>query len=474
MLLTTTSSFIAVRTKKLFQLSIFGMIVSSLFLTSCKDNSSDPTPTTVTSVDVSKPASSYTNDIANKWAVMNLYLLKNTSGFTPPVASRSLGYSGLAMYEAVVPGMSDHQSLAGQLTDLKTLPKTDATKEYNWALAANAAQYTILNALFATTSDANKALVDSLKRNIETSIKRDLAQDVTDRSIKFGTDIATAIFEWSKTDGGHEGYKTNFPAFTVPTGPGLWEPTENGKKTPMQPFWGSNRRFVAANASLAIPTILPFSYKQTSDFFKQYLDVYNKNKALTQEEKEISIWWADDPSETFTPPGHSYNIARIIATKANADLGKTAETFARTGIAVADAFMNCWKCKFTYNNLRPYTFVRATIDADWIPFWPAPPFPGFMSGHATQSAATGTVLTDLYGDAFAFTDNTWEGRAKDAKRNTEFKNRTFTKISDMAIEAAKSRFLGGIHTQQDNDAGLADGKKIGQNVNALKFKKPAA
>ena len=48
-----------------------------------------------------------------------------------------------------------------------------------------------------------------------------------------------------------------------------------------------------------------------SQYYAQFLEVYAKNKVLTQEEKEMALFWGDDPSRTFTPPGHSYSIARI-------------------------------------------------------------------------------------------------------------------------------------------------------------------
>jgi hypothetical protein len=41
---------------------------------------------------------------------------------------------------------------------------------------------------------------------------------------------------------------------------------------------------------------------------------------------------------------------------------------------------------------------------------------------------------------------------------------------EAAEECAYSRFLSGIHTRQDNDAGLVQGKIIGQNVNALQWR----
>lgn len=455
--------------KKTLRLAFGISLGASVLLTSCNKTSDVVDP-----ANISKSADTYSSEVPLKWADLNLKLIRTTAGFSPPVASRALGYAGLTMYESVVAGMTGYQSLAGQLTDLNSLPKPDATKEYNWALVANSAEATILKSLFASTSAANKTTIDSLNTALETAFKGSNAQTTIDRSKAYGVELANAIFEWSKTDGGHEGYTRNFPtSYIIPEGVGFWQPTENGIIHPMQPYWGKNRTFVKANSLLPLPTILPASYRTDSDFYKEYKAVYDKNISLTQEEKEISIWWADDPSETFTPPGHSYSLAKIVVTQegTKSNLGKAAETFAKVGISVADAFVSCWKCKYTYNNVRPYTYVRETIDPNWVPFWPAPPFPGFTSGHATQSSAAATALANIYGDNYSFTDNSFVGRPKDTKRNTEFKARSFTSFSQTAQESANSRFYGGIHTKMDNNTGLVEGKKIGTNVVNLKWKK---
>ncbi|TAF97923.1 MAG: phosphatase PAP2 family protein [Cytophagia bacterium] len=420
----------------------------------------------------SKDASTLSAEVATKWAEMDLKLIRTSAGFSPPVAARSLGYAGLVMYEAAVPGMPKHRSLAGQLNNLKTLPQANADSSYHWAASVNAAQAAIARNIWANAPETSKRLIDSLETVFRISYEKEATKAEIERSVAFGKAIAAAIFEWSKTDGGHEGYNRNFPAnYVVPVFPGAWQPTENGKKIPMQPYWGKNRTFLVNNSILPPPVPLAISTNPNSVYFKQYQAVYVKNKALTQVEKEIAVWWADDPSETFTPPGHSYNIAKIAVESTNSKLDVAVEAFARTGIAVSDAFVNCWKCKYMFNNERPYTFVRRAIDPFWVPFWPAPPFPGYVSGHATQSAATGVVLSTIFGENFAFTDNSHVGRVRDTKRGVDFKARSYKSLMQAAEESALSRFLGGIHTMQDNDTGLLEGKKVGANINALRWKK---
>jgi hypothetical protein len=457
--------------KALFKYKRYGAqaaIILLIFLEACRTQPVDPTET---GIPLGKTADLYKADVATSWAGLQLKLTKTTPGFSPVVAARAYGYAGLTMYEAVVPGIKDRQSLVGQLQGLTSLPKPELNKEYNWALSANKAEATIIRALYPTTSTANKASIDSLEQALLNEYK-DTNEEVNQRSVAFGEQIANALLEWSKTDGGHEGYTRNFPAsYTVPTGPGLWKTTENGQKIPMQPYWGTNRTFIKANNDLPMPKPLPYSTDVKSAFFQQYLDVYTKSKNLTDTEKEISVWWSDNPGESFTPPGHSYSIARIAVQTAKSSLDRAVEAFARTGIAVNDAFILCWRCKYAYNNLRPYTYARLAIDPNWIPFWPAPPFPGYPSGHATQSSAAATVMTGLYGESFSFTDVSHVGRPNDPLRNIAFKARSFQSFEQAAQESADSRFYGNIHTHQDNETGLTEGKKIGANVNSLKWNK---
>jgi hypothetical protein len=292
--------------------------------------------------------------------------------------------------------------------------------------------------------------------------------------VAFGRSVALAIYRWSENDGGNYGYSRHFdPRFTFPKGESYWVPPVMGQMVslyPLHPTWGNNRMFVTANSTMPVPVISAYSKDNSSEYYKLYKAVYDKNLTLTHAEKEIAAWWADDPTETFSPPGHSYNLATIAIKKGRVSLVKSAEAYARVGMAVADAFICCWKAKFTYFNERPISYIRANIQPAWFSYWPEPPFPAFPSGHATQSAAAATVLADIFGESFSFTDNSHEG-TKRFSDDLKFKSRNYSSFWQSAEESAYSRFLGGIHTQQDNQTGLTEGKKIGRNVNQLSWKK---
>ena len=415
-------------------------------------------------------------EVATTWADMTIYILKNTPANTPTYASRSLGYVGLTMYESVVAGHADYQSVAGQLNGLQPMPQVMPNQTYNWVLSLNAGQAYILKNIYNQTSDANKAKIDSLEEAIYRQFSRRLADKSIDpRSVRYGRFVAERIFEWSKTDGGHKGYLKNFDkTLQNPAHLGCWKPPLYGQSFshfPLHPHWGKNRTFLPQNDNLAAPRFIKPDTNKSSTYYQQFVQVYEKEKVLTQAEKEAAIWWGDDPDETPTPPGHSYYLATVAIKQNKPSLIKCTETYAKLGMALADAFRDCWKWKYQFFSERPNTFITEHIDPLWESFWPDPPFPAFPSGHAIQAAAMATVLTDLYGSNFVFTDNLHAGRAKDRLRGVAFKVRSFKSFWEAAQQTADSRFYGGIHTPQDNEAGLAQGKIVGQNVNQLKWKK---
>jgi hypothetical protein len=229
-------------------------------------------------------------NLANKWALMTIYITQHTPSNTPTNASRSLGYIGLAMYESIVAGYSDYNSIADQLNGLKPLEKPNPTIKYNWEISLNAGQSYILKNIYNQTSDLNKQKIDSLEKAIEESI---------------------VLKE--KDDGGHKGYLKNFDkSMQMPPKPGSWKPplyAQSFSHFPLHPHWGDNRTFLKENTNIADPKFIAFNSDPNSDYYKQFLEVYKKEKVLNQAEKEAAIWWGDDPDETPTPPGHSYFLA---------------------------------------------------------------------------------------------------------------------------------------------------------------------
>jgi hypothetical protein len=414
-------------------------------------------------------------EVAAKWADMTLFVTQHTPANSPTFASRCLGYLGLAQYESVVHGYQEYQSLAGQLNGLNELPLPEEGKPYQWTLVLNTVQSRLLKSIYLQTSDENKKKIDSLERYLFKIIIQSTDKKTTERSKAFGEALSNALFEWSKTDGGHRGYLNNFdPDYTREEFEGSWQPplfAQSFSHKPLHPYWGNNRTFTPANTQLALPEIIPYDTVPESAYYKEFEAVYKKEKELTLEEKEAAIWWSDDPDVTFSPGGHLYFITNALVRKKQPSLIQATQSFARVGMSVADAFIKCWKWKYHFFTERPNTFVPRFIDPKWESFWPDPPFPSFPSGHAIQASAAATALISLYENNQVFIDSAHEGRERDHVRDVDFKARKYNSIWEVAEETAQSRFYGGIHTHQDNRVGIDQGKIIAQNVIDLNWKK---
>jgi hypothetical protein len=412
----------------------------------------------------------YSGEVASAWFDLQMHLVKETPGFSPTVASRAFGYAGVTLYESIVPGMSGYRTLAGQLNALGELPAPSADVDYHWEIVANSALATITRHLFAHASDENKARIAALEQEFAERLEGETDPDVFARSVTQGRVVADAIFIWSLSDGGYNGDLTSFDQdYVPPSGAGLWLPTPRTDADPqpaLQPYWGNNRPFILSSGDECAPLAPPeYSEEPASAFYTEALEVYETSQNLTPEQIEIANYWADNPGQTATPPGHSISITSQILRGQQASLALAAESYARVGIALADSFIACWHVKYQYNLLRPITYIQSAINPDWTPLITTPPFPEYPSGHSVQSAATAEVLTDLFGENFAFVDQTYELRG--------FTSRRFASFSGFSEEAAISRLYGGIHYRSAIEQGLEQGRCIGRRVSSLEFRQIA-
>ena len=125
--------------------------------------------------------------------------------------------------------------------------------------------------------------------------------------------------------------------------------------------------------------------------------------------------------------------------------------------------------------LRPVSAVRAEYtngnpltaeDPEWLPLNAfTPPFPAYVSGHATFAAAHAGVMAEFFGTD----DVTFTVDSEDPYYNAlpVHGPRTFQTFSEAAWENALSRVYLGVHFRFDavdgNLAGLALGHEVGQN-----------
>jgi len=118
---------------------------------------------------------------------------------------------------------------------------------------------------------------------------------------------------------------------------------------------------------------------------------------------------------------------------------RVARALAVLHVAMADAAVASWRAKFTHWTQRPVTAIRERFDPAWLPLILTPPFPSYVSTHATLSGAAAEVLAAFFPAAVE-------------------------PLQAAAAEAAMSRLYGGIHFRSDNDAGLELGRRIGRLI----------
>ena len=139
----------------------------------------------------------------------------------------------------------------------------------------------------------------------------------------------------------------------------------------------------------------------------------------------------------------------------------------RTAVALADGFISVWDEKYRSNVVRPETVINAHLDETWEPLLQTPPFPEYTSGHSVISTAAAVVLTDQFGDDFAFTDST--------EMRYGLPSRSFSSFKQAAAEAAMSRLYGGIHYRMAIEEGVIQGRRVGELVlRKVQTRKPAA
>ena len=102
------------------------------------------------------------------------------------MAARAFGYEGVALYEAVVPGMTGYQSLAGQLNGLEPLPAAEHGAEYHWPTVANTALAAMARYLYPTASQANQDSIAALEARLNASRPPEVSGDVFTRSVSRG------------------------------------------------------------------------------------------------------------------------------------------------------------------------------------------------------------------------------------------------------------------------------------------------
>jgi len=434
--------------------TVFLLVAIIVFFASCQKDGRFPVS------DGGKIIPVYNDEatVATDWYKLQLRMILQASPAKSNLATiRLFAYSGISLFEASRFEILGSKSLQSQLYQMPVMPVPDKGKKYSWVIAANAALASITRDMFPGINAANSASIDSVEKIYVDKVSGNEGTEVITRSQAFGDSVASAIFNWSKSDL----FNHASDPYTPPVFPGAWIPTPPAFAAAAGPHFGDCRTFmnVFAQGTSAPP---PFAYSEdpNSDFYKMVNNDYEISKTLTTDQKNIATFWNDVGAGVgYTPMGHCISILTQILDNSNASLATADVAYAKAGIAMWDASIVCWRSKFKYNQIRPVSYIQQHIDLGWLPFIGTPPHPEYPAAHAFITSSVMETLTSVFGKRYSFTDHTYDF--------LNYPSRHYNSFDDAALECGQSRVYGGIHYQPSVDAGHTDGGLIGKAASAI-------
>ncbi|HWR15423.1 MAG TPA: vanadium-dependent haloperoxidase [Terriglobales bacterium] len=230
---------------------------------------------------------------------------------------------------------------------------------------------------------------------------------------------------------------------------------------------------------------LPPAVYCAPEYVAQAQELVDLSANLTDQQKMIVEYWSDGPY-TEQPPGHWIRLAEWVSARDHHTLDDDVKMFFALSNAMFDAGIAAWDMKRAYDSIRPITAIpllykgktirawggpgKGTVEMDgsqWLPYqlatFPTPPFPDYVSGHSTYSAAAAYVLNAWTGsDRFGYSVTLPSGSSiiepgVTPARPITLEWRAFTAAAD---EAGMSRRYGGIHFRRADLAGRQLGRLV--------------
>lgn len=444
--------------------------------------------------------------LVSQWLRTSLAFVRSER-LGPPIAARISAYSAVALYEGYASdSRTALRSLAGQLNGLTTLPPIPSGDALDGPIVAAEAERVVMDSLFRDGMPGTRRTIDSLAlAQVNARESAGVSANDRTRALEHGRALAKAILAWAATDSFYatrgrpwapsgkreewantaniaqfvpqtlsgqsdfvqlnnpnihedverataKGTFTNRPKAEGPTTLPAFNPTK-----PTEPYWGTLRTFVTADGDECAPPAPP-TYSETtgSDFWKMAKQFYDTVSALTPAQRNIALFWADNPVATGTPGFHWISVVNLMVARRQMNADAAVELYAMTSLAIADAFIGCWREKYRSNVVRPVAFVQRVFDPKFQTVIPTPPFPEYPSGHSVQSAAAVEVLMALMGDTIPFIDSTQVDIGQPP--------RPFASFSAARNEVAISRVYAGVHYFPAVLDGLHQGECIGRKV----------
>ncbi len=391
-------------------------------------------------------------DVVTDWNNVILEAIR-TDKTPPPKASRALAMVHAAVFDSV-------NGIARQFMPYKveTNPPSGASLE---AAAATAAHRVLMHLY--------PAQFEMLDEALDTSLGAVPDGDAKKQGEALGRYVGGAIVALRLND-----HSADIVPYTPVVEPGKWRPTPPKFASFLLPNWATVTPFgIESGSQFRASGPLPLTSAQYANAMNEVRFLGSKNSPFrTEDQTEIALFWADNAG-TATPPGHWNQIAQVIAADRGNSLMENARLFALLNIAMADAGIAAWDCKYAFDFWRPITAIREADtdnnpmtqpDKNWEPLIETPPFPECVSGHSTFSGAAGEILALVYGNDTSFTVGS------DALPGV---TRHYSSILESVYEAGRSRIYGGIHFEFSNLEGIFVGRDIGY-YDARNYLQPVA
>jgi hypothetical protein len=368
---------------------------------------------------------------------------------------RPLAYMGVALYESIVPGDPAYKSLAGQLNEYSPVLHTPENPDVYWPASANAALAQTMR-FFYNDNPLTVQRIDSMEQACRMKfISQGKNAAAIDHGAAYGKQVADNVIAWCRTDlADHVN-----DAYTLPVGDGLYELTSADIKAPVSPHMGKCRTMVKGSCDSTMPPPpTAFSPEKGSGFYNMVNDLYTGTQNNSPSQIATALFWDDFPNgKTLTAGGHWESILGNVMKQKNMSLIEGARVYSELFITMQDAVIGCFKAKYTYNLLRPVTYIHKYMNhTDWQPLITTPMHPEYPAAHATVSMSAAVILTHILGNDVSFTDNAYDYRHYPAHH--------FNNFIEAGTEAGLSRFYGGIHYRPSITAGFAQGKKIADHI----------
>ncbi len=276
--------------------------------------------------------------------------------------------------------------------------------------------------------------------------------------IAVGEDAAHAILAARLNDGASQ---AQF-AYSAPGAgsPGVW--VAIGTAAPLLPGWGAVTPWVLHNDGQFHPAGPPsLNSERYARDYREVKEIGALNSTTrTPEQTEIGRFWLGTPSAIWN------RVARQVIEARGLSASDSARALALMYLAAADAGIVCWDVKYTHNFWRPQAAIRngdsdgndrTQGDPNWLPLFPTPPHPEYISGHSTNSSAMGSMLAFLFGDEPGIPI------VAISPTNVGFP-RTWTTFSQGVDEVIEARIYSGIHYRSADEVGARVGRQVARFV----------